>query len=269
MESLLALQKTDKSYPVFMQLPAWNIKNLNTALASWTDLKHDALLYSEQPAMAECGGNAPPDPITVGYVEPNVLFWEKLSELLTLTDKMLTGNKLMTDELKYRTEQLTDKVKFLLAVSQKELKKERLTEAEYNTIAYFGASIEYFTLSVIDTDVTPDLWNLVQGPDKSIAVVADVYTRNVPGCSKNGVLHEAVGKANSLFVVIEIEGNLYLTKGAVFSYYEFVHPERLTDEAWQEMLEKNKAPEIPQWMDKILIEIAPTDNERITYSSGC
>jgi hypothetical protein len=268
-ESLLSLQKTDKSYPVFMQLPAWNIKNLNTALASWTDLKHDALLYSEQPLAAECGGGGPPDPITMGYVEPNVLFWEKLNELLRLTDQVLTRNKLMTDELKYRTEQLSDKVKFLLAVSKKELKKEKLTEAEYNTIAYFGASIEYFTLSVIDVDVTPDLWELVQGPDKSIAVVADVYTRNVPDCNKNGILHEAVGKADNLFVLVEIEGNLYLTKGAVFSYYEFVRPERLDDETWQEMLENKEAPDRPQWMDKIMIEFTPTDNERITYSSGC
>jgi hypothetical protein len=268
-ESLLTLQHTDKSCPVFMQLPSWDVKNLNTALASWTDLKHDAILYSEQPVASECGGDGPPDPITVGYVEPNIAFWEKLGELLTLTDKLLTRNNLMTDELKSRTEQLTDKVKFLLAVSKKELKKTKLTEAEYNTIAYFGANIEYFTLSVIDPDITPDRWGLVEGPDKSIAVVADVFTRNINGCNKNGVLLEAVGNANNLFVVVEIEGNLYLTKGAVFSYYEFVNSSRLTDEEWQEMLEKNKAPRIPEWMDIITVNIAPGDNERITYSSGC
>ena len=56
----------------------------------------------------------------------------------------------------------------------------------------------------------------MQGPDKSIAVVADIYTRNVRGCDKNGVLHVATGNANNIYVVVEIEGNLYLTRGATF-----------------------------------------------------
>lgn len=95
-----------------------------------------------------------------------------------------------------------------------------------------GSSIEYFTLSVVDPDLHLDDWSLVQGPDKSIAIVADIYTRNIRGCNKNGILHIATGNANNIYVVVEIEGNLYLTRGATFSYYEFVQPlgTRLTDE---------------------------------------
>ena len=88
-------------------------------------------------------------------------------------------------------------------------------------------------------DLHLDDWSLVQGPDKSIAIVADIYTRNIRGCNKNGILHVATGNANNIYVVVEIEGNLYLTRGATFSYYEFVQPlgTRLTDEEWQKMLE--------------------------------
>ena len=71
----------------------------------------------------------------------------------------------------------------------------------------------------------------MQGPDKSIAVVADIYTRNVRGCDKNGVLHVATGNANNIYVVVEIEGNLYLTRGATFSYYEFAHGRRMAENA--------------------------------------
>jgi hypothetical protein len=271
-ESLLALQQADKSYPEFMQLPSWDTKNLNTSLASWADLKHDAILYGEQPMSAECGGgDEPPDPITVGYVEPNIQFWIKLRELISLTQKMLARNNLLIDELDNGIRSLNDNVKFLQTVSEKELKKEKLTEQEYNTIEYFGASIEYFTLSIIDPEYRLDSWSLVQGPDKSIAVVADIYTRNVNDCPKNGILHEAVGYANNIYVVVEIEGNLYLTKGAVFSYYEFVRQnERLTDEEWQKMLDTNKAPHIPLWMENIIIKTGePKVDARIFYSSGC
>lgn len=244
MKSLLTMQQTDKNNPGFMQTPEWGYKNLNTALASWAELKHDAILYGEQPMAAECGGAGPPDPIVVGYVEPNLPFWRKMENILQATRLILQQNDCMTDDLKGKTDQLNDYVTFLIQVTEKELRGEKLTEPEYRTLEYMGSSIEYFTLSVVDPDLHLDDWSLVQGPDKSIAIVAGIYTRNIRGCNKNGILHIATGNANNIYVVVEIEGNLYLTRGATFSYYEFVQPlgTRLTDEEWQKMLEKRKHP---------------------------
>lgn len=221
MKSLLTMQQTDKNNPGFMQTPEWGYKNLNTALASWAELKHDAILYGEQPMAAECGGAGPPDPIVVGYVEPNLPFWRKMENILQATRLILQQNDCMTDDLKGKTDQLNDYVTFLIQVTEKELRGEKLTEPEYRTLEYMGSSIEYFTLSVVDPDLHLDDWSLVQGPDKSIAIVADIYTRNIRGCNKNGILHIATGNANNIYVVVEIEGNLYLTRGATFSYYEF------------------------------------------------
>ena len=271
MKSLLTMQQTDKNNPGFMQTPEWGYKNLNTALASWAELKHDAILYGEQPMAAECGGAGPPDPIVVGYVEPNLPFWRKMENILQDTRLILQQNDCMTDDLKGKTDQLNDYVTFLIQVTEKELRGEKLTEPEYRTLEYMGSSIEYFTLSVVDPDLHLDDWSLVQGPDKSIAIVADIYTRNIRGCNKNGILHIATGNANNIYVVVEIEGNLYLTRGATFSYYEFVQPlgTRLTDEEWQKMLEEKKAPAVPEWMKSILIEKEPHVNERVFYSSGC
>ena len=269
MKSLLTMQQTDKNNPGFMQTPEWGYKNLNTALASWAELKHDAILYGEQPMAAECGGAGPPDPIVVGYVEPNLPFWRKMENILQATRLILQQNDCMTDDLKGKTDQLNDYVTFLIQVTEKELRGEKLTEPEYRTLEYMGSSIEYFTLSVVDPDLHLDDWSLVQGPDKSIAIVAGIYTRNIRGCNKNGILH--IGNANNIYVVVEIEGNLYLTRGATFSYYEFVQPlgTRLTDEEWQKMLEEKKAPAVPEWMKSILIEKEPHVNERVFYSSGC
>lgn len=220
---------------------------------------------------AECGGVGPPDPIVVGYVEPNLPFWKSMSGILQATRLILEQNDCLTDDLKGKTEQLNDYVNFLIQVTEKELRGEKLTEPEYRTLEYMGSSIEYFTLSVLDPDLDLDHWSLVEGPDKSIAVVADIYTRNIRGCNKNGILHVATGNANNIYVVVEIEGNLYLTRGATFSYYEFVQPldTRLTDEEWQKMLEEKKAPAVPEWMKNILIEKEPHVDERVFYSSGC
>jgi hypothetical protein len=105
-----------------------------------------------------------------------------------------------------------------------------------------------------------------------VAVVADIYTSNASNNSDNGILHVATGYVNDIYVVVEIEGYLYITKGAVFGYHEFHLPmgNRLTDEEWQQMLEKNQAPGMPEWLKEIIVPIKPPKtNEKIFYSSGC
>lgn len=272
-ESLISLQKPDKDYPAFMQTSEWGKKNLNTALASWAELKHDAILYAEQPMAAECGDGGPPSPITVGYVEPNIHFWKKMIELIDLTKDMLERNQFTDKDITSKTNSLKNNAEFLLSASQKELNHVTLTEQEYSSIEIIGSTIEYLTLSIVEPDKYLQDWEDVKGPDKSIAVVADIYTRNVTGCEKNGILHVATGNTNDIYVVVEIEGYLYLTKGAAFSYYEFVRPlnERLTDEEWQKILEGNRVPAIPVWLKDILYENGnkPNADERIFYSSGC
>src|SRR5919108_6162840 len=62
-----------EGYPLFMQSTAWQDKQLNTALGSWAELKHDTILYAKQPygGLGGCGWPSPPAPIVAqGYVEP-------------------------------------------------------------------------------------------------------------------------------------------------------------------------------------------------------
>lgn len=271
-QGLTELLKPDERYPYFMQLPSWNKKNLNTSLASWAELKHDAVLYAEQPFAAECGGgeecSPPPEPYVLGYVEPNVKYWKSALELLDLTENLLKENGLLDNKLLSRQNQLRDLCQFLLTISQKQLKGERLTEQEYRTIELVGSSVDYITRSILGVYS----WNEVSGPDKEISVVADIYTHNLG--DKAGILHVGVGYANDIYVLVEIEGYLYITKGATFSYYEFPQPlnERLTDEKWQEMLKEGKRYPVPSWMDEVILNLNKSIEPQIQeylYSSGC
>ena len=47
------MNKPVPNAPYFMLTPQWEKKNLNAALASWAELKHDAILYAKQPMGAE------------------------------------------------------------------------------------------------------------------------------------------------------------------------------------------------------------------------
>ena len=272
MQCLVELQNPDKTYPDYMKTRAWSRHALNTALASWAELKHDAILYAEQPMVAECGGGGDyPDPIVVGYVEPNLKFWQTLSDMLQMTKSILEDNDIMNEDLLGTTEMLMEKVDFCIDITKKELAHEPLGEEEYREIQYVGSSLEWFTLSVLDPDLYLPSWDVVEGADRSVAVVADVFTRNVLGCDKNGILYEATGTADAMYVVVEIDGTIYLTRGATLSYYEFVNPldKRLTDEEWQQRLEKGNAPGRPAWMIPYLLDKAPVVDEEIFYSTGC
>jgi len=61
------------------------------------------------------------------------------------------------------------------------------------------------------------------------------------------ILHAGVGAADELWVVVPRGGKRLLTRGGAFSYYEFGHPERLSDRDFMELLEGPKPPARPDW----------------------
>jgi Protein of unknown function (DUF3160) len=258
------LDPVPQGYPSFMRSDAWQDKSIHTALASWAELRHDTILYGKQSA-AECG-DGEEKPFVKGYVEPNVLFYDRLLKLTRQSRDGLSRRKLLSDTLKDRFEQFDDLLTFLKRVSEKELQNQKLTEEQYNQIRYIGGELERLTLSVMTG--SPTTWELVSQADRDMAVVADVHTA-IPK-----VLEEAVGHANEILAIVPIEGRLSLTRGAVFSYYEFTHPidDRLTDEKWQEILKGNRAPEPPIWTHSFLLPGQPRrlkSDEMDVYSSGC
>ena len=261
--------------PYFMLNPEWSKKDLNAALASWAELKHDAILYAKQPAGAECGGGGPPEPIVKGYVEPNIGFWKKAIELLQNTQKLLKDQDMLTEKINDASGRLLEEAQFLLNCSEKELAGKELDEVEYDQIQYIGATFENISLDLVRAkDQYLMGWSDVQGADKKVALVADVYTANADNNPNKSILFEAVGDADEIYVVVELGGYLYLTRGAVLSYREFIQPlnePRLTDEEWQQQLEKNPRKGVPEWMKRIIVPLdnMPEPNEEFFYSSGC
>jgi hypothetical protein len=262
--------------PYFMVTPEWDKKDLNAALASWAELKHDAILYAKQPAGAECGGGDEiPEPVVKGYVEPNTGFWKKAIELLDNTANVLKQENMLSEKVKEVTQRMREEAQFLLIVSEKELAGKEPTDEEYDQIKVIGATFENISLDLVrGEDQYLMGWSDVQGADKKVALVADVYTANADNNPGKSVLFEAVGDADEIYVVVEIGGCLYLTRGAVLSYREFIQPideQRLTDEEWQKQLEQNARKGVPEWMKPLFVPLnkLPEANEEFFYSSGC
>ncbi|PTL30379.1 hypothetical protein AXF23_04275 [Prevotella sp. oral taxon 313] len=277
MYTLQSLGDTAQSLPYFMQSPQWQKKNLDTALASWAELKHDAILYAKQPMLAECGDGGPEPPVVKGYVEPNVKFWEKAIALVTRMDKVLTTYGLQTEKAKAVYERIKEMAEFCRDISKKELNGGKITDEEYNQIEIIGSTVENISLELVSEDNEMlQGWSDVVSTDKKVAVVADVFTASGENVAIDNkcVLYEGVGPAYEIYVVVEIDGSLYLTRGAVLSYREFTRllsDPRMTDEEWQEELKKSPTGGTPSWMKEIIAPVKgmSADDEETFYSSGC
>jgi hypothetical protein len=236
------LAPKDARYPAFMRTQSWTRKDLHTALASWTELKHDTILYAKQ-VMAEMGGGGPEEPPPHGYVEPNPEAYARLLALATMTRQGLAQRGLLNTLTAGHLDNLVSELEFLQRISEAELNGAQISDDDYWHILYWGGILEQFSLAAADTtgDMSRDL------SDQKAALIADVAT----GLASDGslvALEEASGQPTTIYVVLPGEPRRIAT-GAVFSYYEFPVPVsgRMTDEQWQAMVEAGTNPAAPDW----------------------
>lgn len=233
------LPERSEGYPTFMQNEVWSKKDLTSFISSWTELKHDTILYAKQ-VYAECGGGM--DGIDDrGYVEPNPELYGRLASLIAMTRDGLSSRDLLNERDKESLSRLEKLALMLKIISEKELADENLTEEEYDLIRSYGGQLEHFWLEALaDTGVEhPSATD-----SNPAALVADVAT------DPNGtVLQEATGHIFEIYAVVPVAGSLRIAKGGVYSHYEFQWPilDRLTDEKWRAMLDSEEVPAIADW----------------------
>ncbi len=237
------LQEKPEGYPIFMRNLAWTRKELNTYLGSWTELKHDTILYAKQ-SYAELGGGGDEEKLDDrGYVEPNAYLYARLASLVKMTREGLEIRGLLTADSKENLGNLEELALKLKTISEKELNNESLSDEDYELIRSYGGQLEHIWGEAYKDDCKDA--NMFDCLDENPApIVADVAT------DPNGtVLEEGTGYINAIYVVVPIDGKLRVAKGGVYSYYEFAWPlsDRLTDKKWREMLESGSAPKLPDW----------------------
>jgi hypothetical protein len=246
---LLVTKAPNSGYPSFMTNQAWNRKDLNTVMGSWTELKHDTLLYAKQ-VMAEMGGG-PPEQVK-GYVEPEPEFYARVAALVGMTRDGLVSRGLLvksTDPTKVsdynNINDLYNLAMDLKHISEKELSNVKLTDDEYDLIQYYGGRLEHITLAASDPAGPPEEPNSDLN-DQDAAVVADVATGGAAG---DQALEEGTGRIMEIYVVVPIDNKLVLTRGGIYSQYEFIQPtsNRLTDEEWRQKLDSNDIPPLGDW----------------------
>jgi len=230
--------------PAFMHSQVWARKSLNAALGSWTELRHDTILYAKQSVTAEGDGGEEPE--TAGYVEPYPHVYAKIAELATTMRQAMDQYGLTDPTAAGKLDTMIELARNLATIAQKELEGQALTSMERTVIARYGNSLEELEhFSTSDQGMT-----LSPGAERS-PLVADVHT----SYDTQQVLEEATGYPLVLYAAFEVDGKLQLFCGASYAYYEFTAPlqGRLTDEAWTELLDTGQAPPRPGWTDEWIV----------------
>lgn len=255
------LTKKPEGYPSFMLNQAWQHKELNTYLGSWTELKHDTVLYAKQ-VYAEAGGGGEEKVDDRGYVEPNPHLYARLAALTAMTREGLQARELLNQRDADSLQRMEKLALALKTISEKELQGKSLSDEEYELIRSIGVQLEHFWLETLRDQGDSGMGDLLN--NNPAMLVADVAT-----APPDQVLEEATGYIQQIYAVVPVEGSLRIVKGGVYSYYEFPWPaaDRLTDQKWREMLfnqqflvndpaysADNKIPELPAWTKSFRVE---------------
>lgn len=224
-----------------MQTEAWKDKELQTALASWTELRHDTILYAKQ-SYTPVATSAPPQPKpVVGYVEPVSEFYSRMLALTKMTRGGLAELDALSSQENSRLERLETILESLIRISNDELEGKELSQSDYEFIRNFGQELDSIIVGV-------------EAEGKETTMVADVHT---DANSPQQVLEEGVGYVELALVAYKVpDGRIILGAGPTLSYYEFKQPvsERLTDEQWKAMLEQGQQPPGPDWTSSFYAE---------------
>jgi hypothetical protein len=224
-----------------MRTHAWAMKDLNTQLASWTELRHDTILYAKESYTSSFACSYPK-----GFVEPRSAFWERCRDMAQTVSALLaktdygSATKLRHDQIAF-LDHFADVAQTLLNLSEKELHQQPFTPEETDfistTLVGFKSYVGYWTvrdgwypkLYYPSQFVSPPPglpWDQVFGSTRWDPLIADVHT-DVPCsiCNDPGsVLEEGTGNVNLLMVAMDNGADHCVYAGPVFSHYEFATP---------------------------------------------
>lgn len=223
------LDEKGEEYPEFMKSEKWARKDLECFLGSYTELKHDTILYSKQ-VIAEMGGDDIEDKDDRGYVEPEPEVYARFVQLADATTEGLDSFGLLDGTARTDLQRLSNIASTLEAISDKELADMLPTDEEFEFIRSYGGEIEHFWQEAFREDAGKDEFTAREFP---AALVVDVAT------DPNGAILElANGNVSQITVCVKVDGKMKIATGSVYNYYQFSAPldGRMTDSEWRVQL---------------------------------
>ena len=245
-------------FPLFMKTAAWHQNKINTQLASWSQLRHDNLLYAKQSYTGATGCLYP-----YSFIEPVPDFYARIAIFAESAQnyfEQFDNDSYEMWMIKTYFPKLKTVMNKLEILARKELDGQPFSTEEIDWLKEMlfegGASGEppY-------TGWYSDLYYRPADGSLSDYIIADVHTQptEFDGTVVGHVLHVGTAKIDLGVFLTENSssaGKPLAYVGPVMSYYEHVTDdfERLTDELWTDMVEADELPERPDWVNIYLAD---------------
>ncbi len=265
------------NYPLAMQSSAWADKMLQTQLGSWTELRHDNILYVKPPHTIAAVCDYP-----VGYVEPYPDFYHTLQKYAEFghrvfkrlnfpefeesyedVKKRLGSDWSWTnDEIKYRPQKALSiqqqALTYFKKLAEIMTKLEELSHKELSGAA-FSEEDNLFLRSIVVrkyisdkgyggwTEEHWDGWyiDLLPFGDQPSQLVADIHTNYNANIGDIGVFHIGLDNPVMMLFAVEAEEMTHLFVGPTYTVYEHVEksspPYRMTDDDWHRYVYRQSA----------------------------
>ena len=235
-------------FPDFMRSDAWRTKDQQTGFGSYTELKHDTILYTKQ-AFGDTGGGPPARPVR-NWVEPDPVPLQRLAAVATLTRDGLDSRGLLSAPLSGLLDEYIGMTDRLGKIAADELAGVPISEKDNDWLRYIGYELESIWSDSGDRAGRYGSRSL----DEDAAVIADIMRGIDPQAGTDQIVEVGTGFIDRIYVIVPDDiGGFHVGSGGVYSYYEFPWNtgDRLTDERWREMLRSGDAPARPTWQDRL------------------
>jgi hypothetical protein len=239
------------AYPDVMRTGAWAAKAHNTGFGSYTELKHDTVLYAKQ-AFAEGGApDAPSEPRH--WVEPEPVVYARLAAVAGLMADGLGDRDLLAADVGEILDRLVEMYGRFERLARDELAGAPISGEDNQWLETIGSRFELLWLLAAEDVDDPDAMTggSTGSPNDVAALVVDIMS------NPDQALELGTGYIDQILVLVpNDDGEFQVARGGVYSYYEFWVPrgERTTDEEWRQMLDAGTEPERPAWTEVFLVE---------------
>jgi hypothetical protein len=251
----LSARSDGDGLPAIARTEAWGKRLLNAQLGSWSQLRHDTLLYAKQ-SYTGIPGCAFPD----AYVEPYPAFFAALETYAEQGAKFVVDDPTLQASISTYYDNLRTIAGHLKNMAQVERDGGTFTVEQ---MAFINDAVRIVQEDAVCTTIeAPDGWMADLFFERSDALemdvtIADVHTQPADwsGAIVGKVLHVGTSLPRLMVTTIDTCEGPKAYAGMAYGYHEQITQdfERLTDEQWQTTVIDGSPADVP-WMSSVLAE---------------
>ena len=215
------INEAEENAPYFKLDPVYRLKNLVTYMGSYTELKHDTLLYVKQNYAEmwwggewDCSIEVDPPllPVPKWYIEADI---DVLNKLIELNNETKSDFSELDDYILNNFVEFDTFLNHIKSILVQQMNNEVISDEDFEWMRTAYDKLSQITFPLAD-------W--VTQKEMRAALIADIFTSE--GWNP---LYEAVGRPALMLVMIDDINGKRIARGPIFTHYEFYDSDEVVD----------------------------------------